>query len=244
MLLDIVLQHVTVKLDELLSLTFSFFFYLSLSLSPQITINHEAGGLLICLLKSCLNALSFCLEASPPPATATLASSLSGSYSSPALKLIEEILQYLTKLINYAPGECVACLRQLLKYLFAQNYASDVQRQPNGFHATFVRPYFAARRSDNMANGHGNGSTAAAAAAAGSTLLPTAAMNPAITTQTAAAKTTTTVQQLISTYPAALGALFVQGMKAQSTPPAGDCVRLIKLFEPLVIYCLTVSCNC
>lgn len=237
MLLDIVLQHVTVKLDEFLSLAFYLFLYLSLS--SQITINHEAGGLLICLLKSCLNALSFCLEASPPPATATLASSLSGSYSSPALKLIEEILQYLTKLINYAPGECVACLRQLLKYLFAQNYASDVQRQPNGFHATFVRPYFAARRSDNMANGHGNGS----AATAGSTLLPTADMNPAITTQTAAAKTTS-VQQLISTSPAALGALFVQGMKAQTTPPAGDCVRLIKLFEPLVIYCLTVSCNC
>lgn len=235
MLLDIVLQHVTVKLDELLSLTFS----ISLFRTPQITINHEAGGLLICLLKSCLNALSFCLEASPPPATATLASSLSGSHSSPVLKLIEEILQYLTKLINYAPGECVACLRQLLKYLFAQNYASDVQRQPNGFHATFVRPYFAARRRDNMAVGHGNGS----AATAGSTLLPTAAMNPAITTQTAAAKTTS-AQQLISTSPAALGALFVQGIRAQSTPPAGDCVRLIKLFEPLVIYCLTVSCNC
>lgn len=235
MLLDIVLQHVTVELDELLSLTFS----ISLFRTPQITINHEAGGLLICLLKSCLNALSFCLEASPPPSTATLASSLSGSYSSPVLKLIEEILQYLTKLINYAPGECVACLRQLLKYLFAQNYASDVQRQPNGFHATFVRPYFAARRRDNMADGHGNGS----AATAGSTLLPTAAMNPAITTQTAAAKTTS-AQQLISTSPAALGALFVQGIRAQSTPPAGDCVRLIKLFEPLVIYCLTVSCNC
>lgn len=241
MLLDVVLQHVTVKLDELLSLTFSI--SLSFFRTPQITINHEAGGLLICLLKSCLNALSFCLEASPPPATATLASSLSGSYSSPALKLIEEILQYLTKLINYAPGECVACLRQLLKYLFAQNYASDVQRQPNGFHATFVRPYFAARRRDNMPNGQGNGNGSAATATAGSTLLPTAAMNPAITTQTAAAKTTS-AQQLISTSPAALGALFVQGIKAQSTPPAGDCVRLIKLFEPLVIYCLTVSCNC
>ncbi|KAH8294827.1 hypothetical protein KR018_003480 [Drosophila ironensis] len=179
--------------------------------SYKITINHEAGSLLICLLKNCLNALSFCLEASP-------------SASPPDLKLIEEILHYLTKLINYAPGECVACLRQLLKYLFAQNYASQVQLQPSaasgdGPHATFVGPYFAAK-----GRGHG----------AGSTLLPT--INSKLGT---AAEGAAGQQQIDTGSLQALGMLFVQGLKPP-TPPAGDCVRLIKLFEPLVIYCLTV----
>ncbi|KAH8381559.1 hypothetical protein KR093_008204, partial [Drosophila rubida] len=205
--------------------------------SYKITINHEAGGLLICLLKSCLNALSFCLEAMPPPATAALATP-----ASPALKLIEEILQYLTKLINYAPGECVACLRQLLKYLFGQNYASEVQRQPDsngdgdgygdGYHAAFVRPYFAARRWGTTTD---------------LPLLPAPTMNPEITTTTRTTTTTTTtsaasMQQLIATpnvLPATLGTLFVRGMQVGS-PPASECVRLIKLFEPLVIYCLTL----
>ncbi|ALC47217.1 htt [Drosophila busckii] len=165
--------------------------------SYKITINHEAGGLLICLLKSCLNALSVCLEASLASASTSTAS----------LKLIEEILQYLARLINYAPGECVACLRQLLKYLFGQNYASLVQRQPNGYHNAFVRPYFAAKCGRTTT---------------------TTATNTTTTTTTAATATSTE-----------LGALFVQGM-APDTPPASDCVRLIKLFEPLVIYCLTL----
>ncbi|KAH8312123.1 hypothetical protein KR044_009489, partial [Drosophila immigrans] len=207
--------------------------------SYKITINHDAGGLLICLLKSCLNALSFCLEAMPPPATAALATT-----ASPPLKLIEEILQYLTKLINYAPGECVACLRQLLKYLFGQNYASEVQRQldgncdgnedgdgdgdANGYHATFVRPYFAARRWGTTTD---------------LPLLPAPTMNPEITTTTATTTTAAAMQQLIATpnvLPATLGTLFVRGMQLGSPPPASECVRLIKLFEPLVIYCLTL----
>ncbi|XP_069961794.1 uncharacterized protein htt isoform X2 [Bactrocera oleae] len=57
------------------------------------------------------------------------------------LKLIEEILQYLSKLVNYAPGECIACLRQLLKYLFGQNYGN----QQRDYYATFIRPYFVVR---------------------------------------------------------------------------------------------------
>jgi len=113
-----------------------------------------------------------------------------------------------------------------LKYLFGQNYASEVQRQPNGYHATFVRPYFAAKRGSITTD---------------APLLPAAAsMNPETTATTT---TTTSMQELIAmanVTPAALGTLFVQGMQVGS-PPAGDCVRLIKLFEPLVIYCLTVS---
>ncbi|XP_017083196.2 LOW QUALITY PROTEIN: uncharacterized protein LOC108116020 [Drosophila eugracilis] len=171
--------------------------------SYKITINHESGSLLICLLKTCLNALSISLEGM-------------ATTSSPELKLIEEILHYLTKLINYAPAECVACLRQLLKYLFAQNYASQVVLQPSaiggiGHHAAFIRPYFRAK-----GRGHG----------AGSTLLPTINSKPEEAT--------------IDTAPLqALGMLFVQGLQP-ATPPAGDCARLIKLFEPLVIYCLTL----
>ncbi|XP_002137040.3 uncharacterized protein htt isoform X1 [Drosophila pseudoobscura] len=188
--------------------------------SYKITINHEAGSLLICLLKTCLNSLGLCLEATPTAAA-------------PEIKLIEEILHYLTKLINYAPAECVACLRQLLKYLFAQNYGSQVrvQQQPppatsdggGGHHSTFVRPYFAAK-----GRGHG----------AGSTFWPTINSKPAGGAAGGGAGATT--QPLIDASPLqALGMLFVQGLQP-ATPPSGDCVRLIKLFEPLVIYCLTL----
>ncbi|KAH8363432.1 hypothetical protein KR084_010163 [Drosophila pseudotakahashii] len=195
--------------------------------SYKITINHEAGSLLICLLKTCLNALSLCLEGM-------------ASGSPPELKLIEEILHYLTKLINYAPAECVACLRQLLKYLFAQNYASQVRLQLSaiggggegegagggagggGHHAAFIRPYFRAK-----GRGHGAGS--------GSTLLPTINSKPEEGPQRVGE-----ARPPIDTAPLqAMGVLFVQGLQP-ATPPAGDCARLIKLFEPLVIYCLTL----
>jgi len=195
---------------HLLLLTNFFFFYFS-----QITINHEAGSLLICLLKTCLNALGLCLEGLV-------------SASPPELKLIEEILHYLTKLINYAPAECVACLRQLLKYLFAQNYASQVRLQPStnggtGHHAAFIRPYFRAK-----GRGHG----------AGSTLLPTINSKPV---EGQEHQRGAGAGQPIDTAPLqAMGLLFEQGLQP-TTPPTGECGRLIKLFEPLVIYCLTVS---
>ncbi|XP_034664595.1 uncharacterized protein LOC117898964 isoform X2 [Drosophila subobscura] len=189
--------------------------------SYKITINHEAGSLLICLLKTCLNALGLCLEARPTAAP-------------PEIKLIEEILHYLTKLINYAPAECVACLRQLLKYLFAQNYGSQVgvqQPATNGHHSTFIRPYFAAK-------GRGHGAV--------STFWPTINSKPAAGAAAAGggagagAGPRDTTQPLIDASPLqALGMLFVQGLQP-TTPPSGDCVRLIKLFEPLVIYCLTL----
>ncbi|XP_020811155.1 LOW QUALITY PROTEIN: uncharacterized protein LOC110186345 [Drosophila serrata] len=180
--------------------------------SYKITINHEAGSLLICLLKTCLNALSLCLESLP-------------SASPPELKLIEEILHYLTKLINYAPAECVACLRQLLKYLFAQNYASQLRVQPtattDGHHAAFTRPYF-------VAKGRGHGVL--------STLLPTINSKP----EQGAGAGGGAARRPIDIVPLqALGMLFVRGLQPP-TPPAGDCARLIKLFEPLVIYCLTL----
>ncbi|GBP16987.1 hypothetical protein EVAR_70437_1 [Eumeta japonica] len=62
--------------------------------------------------------------------TATTATGASTStVCNAVLKLIEETLQYLTKVINYAPEESLACLRQLLKYLFARNYGNRQQQQ-------------------------------------------------------------------------------------------------------------------
>lgn len=37
-------------------------------------------------------------------------------------KIIIEILSYLMKLINFAPEESVICIKNLLKYLFGQNF--------------------------------------------------------------------------------------------------------------------------
>ncbi|XP_054734101.1 uncharacterized protein LOC129241666 [Anastrepha obliqua] len=80
-----------------------------------------------------------------PSAGHTFGGSTSGAPavfpSNAILKLIEEILQYLSKLVNYAPDECIACLRQLLKYLFGQNYGN----QQRDYYATFIRPYFVVR---------------------------------------------------------------------------------------------------
>lgn len=135
----------------------------------QITINEEAGRKLIWLLRSSLNALSCCIELLPyfstnvavmrttdvlgvsglskeedifaknaTDANATTATTKTATIMT--LKLIEEILHYLSRLINFAPEECVGCLRQLLKYLFGRNYA-------NGRHyPEFVSVYMKARR--------------------------------------------------------------------------------------------------
>ncbi|XP_030371655.1 uncharacterized protein LOC115621948 [Scaptodrosophila lebanonensis] len=226
--------------------------------SYKISINHEAGNLLICLLKTSLNALSLCLELRAPENATTATTSTattttttttgatttgttskaagnagaSSSSSSPALKLIEEILHYLTKLINYAPGECVACLRQLLKYLFAQNYGSRLQQRQQqqqqqqqqqlsgDCYNAFICSYFAAKRRS-------------------STTINSEAVTVSPVTQ--AMTTCTSTQNLIEApIHVALGALFAQGLQLAHPPADGNCVRLIKLFEPLVIYCLTL----
>lgn len=134
----------------------------------QITINDEAGRKFISLLKSSLNALSCCIELLPRfTANVVDVSGLSKDseeYSSSGknatdantmtttmlmtMKLLEEILHYLSRLINFAPEECVACLRQLLKYLFGRNYA-------NGrYYPEFVSVYMAARARHWWRCGH------------------------------------------------------------------------------------------
>lgn len=73
------------------------------------------------------NAMPSAGAAMVSAATATGASTT--TVCNAVLKLIEETLQYLTKVINYAPEESLACLRQLLKYLFARNYDNRQQQQ-------------------------------------------------------------------------------------------------------------------
>ncbi|XP_065372443.1 uncharacterized protein htt isoform X2 [Calliphora vicina] len=88
--------------------------------------------------------------------TTAAASAASATVCNSVLKLIEETLQYLTKVINYAPEESIACLRQLLKYLFARNYGNrQLQQYKQGHYpttttttktrTTFVKTYFKAK---------------------------------------------------------------------------------------------------
>jgi hypothetical protein len=63
------------------------------------------------LLKKTLNSLAVMLEIKQ-------IGSLNNS-----TKLIEEILLYLSCLINFVPKKCVICIKQLLKYVFRSNYA-------------------------------------------------------------------------------------------------------------------------
>uniref|UniRef100_A0A1B0B3C5 Huntingtin n=1 Tax=Glossina palpalis gambiensis TaxID=67801 RepID=A0A1B0B3C5_9MUSC len=148
----------------------------------RITINEEAGSKLISLLKSSLNSLNGCIEMLPhdgnkyvgvsgvnngsngggglaknaPDANTVLPAATNALAAVPGLKLIEETLQYLTKVINYAPEECIACLRQLLKYLFARNYGNRQQgsrqqlnlqqhEQKRGHYLAFTKSYFTAK---------------------------------------------------------------------------------------------------
>ncbi|KAL9892588.1 huntingtin isoform 3-T3 [Glossina fuscipes fuscipes] len=148
----------------------------------RITINEEAGSKLISLLKSSLNSLNACIEMLPhdgnkyvgvsgvnngsngggglaknaPDANTVLPAATNALAAVPGLKLIEETLQYLTKVINYAPEECIACLRQLLKYLFARNYGNRQQgsrqqlnlqqhEQKRGHYLAFTKSYFTAK---------------------------------------------------------------------------------------------------
>lgn len=106
-----------------------------------------------------------------PPPLAASAATAAGSGAAECislLKLIEETLQYLTKVINYAPEESIACLRQLLKYLFARNYGNRQQQlhqkqqqqqqhlmqqqhykhSKQGHYPAFIKSYFEAKSKE------------------------------------------------------------------------------------------------
>ncbi|XP_037950007.1 uncharacterized protein LOC119681023 [Teleopsis dalmanni] len=214
--------------------------------SYKITINQESGSLLISLLKTCLNTLSFCIELrahSPQQGS----SSVGIFPSNTVLKLIEEILQYLTKLINYAPCECIACLRQLLKYLFAQNYGNRQQ----DYYGAFMQPYFVAK-----AKGQRQCSTIVKdenIMYSTQTINSSAMMTPTTMTSSTFAHNK---GKLIATHADCkesssvtdvqdyrlFGELFVTSLNMQHSKSdhETECSRHIKLFEPLVIYSLTL----
>lgn len=83
-----------------------------------------------------------------PALGTTLGGTSAASVCNSVLKLIEETLQYLTKVINYAPEESIQCLRQLLKYLFARNYGNRQQQykpMTKTTTVTFLKSYFKAK---------------------------------------------------------------------------------------------------
>lgn len=62
------------------------------------------------LLKTCLHSLAVIFEIKLPEEI------------SDSIKLIEEVLIYLSTLINFVPKRCVICIKQMLKYMFYMNY--------------------------------------------------------------------------------------------------------------------------
>lgn len=87
--------------------SFSFCF---LHVYIQISISTESGLNMMTLLKTCLHSLAVILEIKLPVEI------------SDSIKLIEEVLIYLSTLINFVPKRCVICIKQMLKYMFYMNY--------------------------------------------------------------------------------------------------------------------------
>ncbi|XP_055389254.1 protein PFC0760c isoform X2 [Condylostylus longicornis] len=150
-------DYLYIKLYNLLKISFDNY---------KIQIKPDSGETMIQLLKTCLNALSTLLDirehatiSSPQETTKSSFTSVLGTPAKKSnnnqninnsstnniqftdIKIIEEILQYLTTLINYQPVECIMCLRQLLKFLFGNNYAS---RKTD--YEKFIKIYLKARK--------------------------------------------------------------------------------------------------
>ncbi|XP_013101721.2 uncharacterized protein LOC106083330 [Stomoxys calcitrans] len=231
--------------------------------------------------------------ASPTPLSSSLGAGLD---CAPVLKLIEETLQYLTKVINYAPEESIACLRQLLKYLFARNYGNRL-KQPHqhqqhkhqmkqGHYPAFTKSYFKAKCKERQCYSNQVDGTAAqqptpTSAGASSPSAPhpcSASMaSPAerITTPNATSKTiqlqqpskrlsfmdvvgspnsgfaNTTTGCTFGTVGLQddyllLSELFASALDYHTwkSPFEPELARHIKLFEPLVIHCLSFFLHC
>lgn len=82
------------------------------SFSRQITITADTDAKLLALLRTCLESLSILLEVLEPL-----------EENGAKLKLIEEILCYLTTFLHYVSIETVECTKRLLKYTFSMNFA-------------------------------------------------------------------------------------------------------------------------
>ncbi|KAL5284302.1 HTT family protein [Megaselia abdita] len=109
----------------------------------KITINEQSGINFIELLTTTLDTLSLCIDfkenfLSSDPLDSTCSTSSSSSSSSPEImKMMDEILQYLNILIDYAPIESIECLRQLQKFMFKRNLGSYL----NGEYMKFMEVY-------------------------------------------------------------------------------------------------------
>lgn len=84
--------------------------------SSQISINNESGSNIMTLLQTCLHSLAVMLEIKLP------------AEISDSIKLIEEVLSYLSALINFAPKQCVVCVKQMLKFMFRMNYTCRIEQ--------------------------------------------------------------------------------------------------------------------
>lgn len=107
----------------------------------QITINEQSGINFIELLATTLDTLSLCIDfkvnsLSSEPSAST-SQDTDAMHHKQMIKLIDEILQYLNILIDYAPIESIECLRQLQKFMFKRNLGSYVHGEYRKFNEVY-----------------------------------------------------------------------------------------------------------
>ncbi|KNC31562.1 hypothetical protein FF38_12739 [Lucilia cuprina] len=235
--------------------------------------------------------------ASATTATTMAASGVSATVCNSVLKLIEETLQYLTKVINYAPEESIACLRQLLKYLFARNYGNMQQQYKQAHYTTtktktprttFVKTYFKAKckelhciSKDDVCTSHKQQTNQPTSPSSSPSLFANISQQPSTTiTPPPAVQLSTNEASVLHDYDSTslnssglrddvaaanvyvgstgivvadsqddyllLAELFASGLEFNTWKSEHELElsKHIKLFEPLVIYCLTLFLKC
>ncbi|XP_046806711.1 uncharacterized protein LOC111675673 isoform X2 [Lucilia cuprina] len=232
-------------------------------------------------------------------ATTMAASGVFATVCNSVLKLIEETLQYLTKVINYAPEESIACLRQLLKYLFARNYGNMQQQYKQAHYTTtktktktprttFVKTYFKAKckelhciSKDDVCTSHKQQTNQPTSPSSSPSLFANVSQQPSTTiTPPPAEQLSTNEASVLHDYDSTslnssglrddvaaanvyvgstgivvadsqddyllLAELFASGLEFNTWKSEHELElsKHIKLFEPLVIYCLTLFLKC
>lgn len=150
-----------------------------------------------------------------------------------ALKLIEETLQYLTKVINYAPEESISCLRQLLKYLFARNYGNRLHQQQKQIQhlqkqqqnskqghclTTFIKTYFNAKCKALYSVDKENDSSAIITPTPTSTTTPTTPAHKQTNQPTSPPPSSSSAAASSSSFRSMLANVFQQVSTAASKP--------------------------
>lgn len=182
------------------------------------------------LVATCLRSLSALLE---------FKQNTNGPSSS--VKLIEDILQYLTVIVNYSPIETINCLRQLLKFLFCRNYGNRKVEYEN-----FLKLYFVVRNCGWQGNyldtdvdkvAAGNVLEAAVERKCGDCSQEKSALGGDDERRVKDRKDFVCSGDRFN-----LSELFASAISfpLSKSKLEEDCAKHIKLFERLVIYCLTV----